>query len=260
MSKLEIDKFVTKIQWEYDRQMHRGHNRTQWEEEVVEFKKNILVDFHWDSWFPQYVEHDINSEIGVTRFFSIKTENVHYQSIEQRRQYMLEDVIDFDYYWNQQIELADNFYQLLINCYTALYTLSRFRRECISFLSQPRLRFDTEIHRDQYLQHKRGQLSNRIECCEALIKKFYNKVQEEKYIAYLVWKTELKSTIDYCGSIVWKRKTKKIQDCVVHNSGSRKLWCFNEVAEVIIHYLVGEHPNDIIEHVSKKTKLIDNDD
>lgn len=202
--------------------------------------EDVMYDLDYGSFFPQYVEHDVNSELLVTKFFHPGTLN--FLKEQNFQNFMFEDYQDFTYFHWKSVCDMDGFYAQINRIYAAMYTLHQLMHQCIRWYNMPRFYFragpDPE---DYHITEKRNNLHFRVDWCVFFIKRLYNKLQTEIYLHQIVVWDKIKTCVDEIGSKVIRWKPNHYMP-TVYLAENRPLWCWDHISDIVMSYLMEQHP------------------
>lgn len=198
-----------------------------------------IYELDYENLFPQYVEHDVSSEILLERFYRNATQGLEHQKKLNLDNFLLEELDDFNYFLWKSIDDTEGYYALLHRIYCGMYTLHHYMHRCIRLYHSPRFYFQTPPE-SPTITGKRVNLHFRIDWCVFYIKRMYNKLQTEIYLNQIIVWDKIKTTVDETGSKVIKYNS-KIKKYYLSNE-KRTLWCWDFIAENVMSYLMDLHP------------------
>lgn len=233
----------------------------QW---LEDFQNQHMYEFNYTSFFPQYVEHGINSELVCRNFFTAK----HCSYVVANKfgnKYMLEDHKDFEHFYWAILDDTCGYYNLLANLYHGIYFLYRHSFILKSWLNMARFRSDDwvydefydvpEINHRAYCERKKKEILWRYNHCIFYVERFMNKLNTEIYLNQIVFEDKIKSLINNVGQTIWyykqetvaiKKGRKKVSATIVDfnlivPSGTRLLWA-NDISSIVLMYIMDLHP------------------
>lgn len=272
--KQPIENFIRTLDSDFKRKQVWMHNNLQYEQELYDFNDALMTSFEIGSYFPQYWEHCISSEILVTKFFgyfhmpfvtrflsysnALGPKNLYDRIDDLKKEYMIDDEGDFEHmYYNLRIEeFEEDFYDGLCRCYSSLCFIYQERMRFMSWFASPRLRWDIDpMDPDPYKVEKRTKLLDKITLCNNFITRMYEHIEQSKKKMQKVWRKNMKKVIDEIGQSVWKTRkfVRKPKPQVVFVADKRPLWAFNSIADIVLMYLVETEEDS--ESLCKKQKV-----